>query len=305
MSRVLMVLLLFCLGTPCYAERVFTEVSGSRDSDEASSLGVLTGYRHAFGDRGKTEIEFAAGRRSYAEPGERESFNAGRLQLYSAPGRDWRMQLRCEFLEGDDWSPILPAAFFSGRPHDDWYLEFSAERDPVDSVSALRRHIRLDSYVASADYRINDRLTLVGAYIAQHFSDDNRKRGGIGRIIFSPAQLPGFSLQVKARYLRADQDSPDYFSPRTLGEGFLLFSYATPFADDNWVIKLLAGPGVQRIEPFNDAATNKTGYHGELFLHGWFNEHVQLVSRLGCTSARDTQDAYRYCFGKMQLGYAW
>lgn len=305
MNRFLMLLIVLSLSTPCYAERVFTEVRGSRDSDEASSLFFFAGYRQPLTDSGDTEFEIAAGQRSYSEPGERERFDAGRLQLQSSLGRGSHMQLRCEFLAGDDWSPTLPAASFSSRLNDNWYLELSAEREPVDSVSAIRSHTRVDSYVASADYRIDERWTVVGAYIDQRFSDDNRKRGGVGRVIFSPEKYPEFNIQLKGRLLQADQDSPDYFSPRMLNEAFLLLGYGTPFADDNWVIKLLAGPGVQHIEPFEEASRTKTGYHGELSLHGWFDDHVQLISRLGCTSATGTQDAYSYCFGNMHLGYAW
>ena len=307
MIRALLLLLLLMLSfrSPSYADRIFTEVDGSRDSDDASSLGVYSGYRHSFRGLGRAEIEFSGGRRTYAEPGERERFNVGRLKLDSRPNRNWRMQLGCEFLNGDDWSPTLPVAFVSNRLNDDWYVEFSAERTVVDSVSAVRRHTSVDSYVASADYRVNDRLTLAGAYVSQYFSDGNRKRGGIGRIIFSPEQLPGANLQIKGRSLRSERDSADYFSPQALTEGFLLFGYATPFADDNWVVKLLAGPGVQRIESFNAESRNKSGYHGEISLRGWFNDHIQLVSRIGCTSANDTQDAYSYCFGKMNLAYAW
>ncbi|MDT8419774.1 MAG: hypothetical protein RQ754_05030 [Desulfuromonadales bacterium] len=305
MIRFLMLLLVLGISSPSYAERIFTEVSGSSDSDDARSLGVFAGYRDSFSGPGRTEVEFAGGQRTYSEPGERETFNVGRLRLDSRPGRNWRMQLGCEFLNGEDWSPALPAAFLSSQLNEDWYFELSAERTLVDSVSAVRRHISVDSYVASADYRLNDRLTLAGAYIAQYFSDDNRKRGGIGRVIYSPEQLPGVNLQIKGRVLRSEQDSPDYFSPQTLVDGFLLFGYAKAFADDNWVVKLLAGPGAQRVEPFNDGARNKSGYHGELSLQGWFNDHIQLVSRLGCTSADDTQEAYSYCFGRMRLEYAW
>ncbi|HKJ04496.1 MAG TPA: hypothetical protein VJ974_02780 [Geopsychrobacteraceae bacterium] len=304
MSRITMVMILLCLSVPSYAERFFTEVSGSRDSDDASSLMLFTGYRQALDGPG-VELEFAGGQRIYTEAGEREKFDSGRLLLLSTPGRNWNTILRIEFLGGDDWSPTLPAAFFSNQFNKNWYAEVSAEREPVDSVSAIRNHIRVDSYVASADYRLNNKVTLVGALISQHFSDDNQKRGGIGRIIISPAQLPGFHLQLKGRSLQADQDSPDYFSPRNLSEGLLLFGYAKAFLNDNWVIKLLGGPGLQRVEPFDDEANNKAVYQAEIHMRGWFNDHVQLTSRLGCTSANDTREAYSYCFGKMHLGYAW
>lgn len=306
MIRGIVLLLLLLFSTPCYSARIFTEINGTLDSEDADSLEIVAGYRQTLSSLANLNFELAGGSLAYSEPGEEERFSVGKLGLSSSPDNDWQLQLHCRFLDGDSWSPVLPAAMIIGRPHRDWYIELSADRDPVDSISAIRKHIYVDSYVASVDYRINDRWTVVGAPIVQHFSDNNQRHGVIGRIINTPQKWPNFTLQLKGRFLQLSQDSPDYFSPERLSEGFLLFGYATPFADDNWVIKLLGGPGIQRIEPFNSqTAQNKPIYHGEITLRGWFNDHLQLVSRLGCTLADGAQETYNYCFGNMHLGYAW
>jgi len=301
----ILILALLLIASPCFADRLFTEVTGSRDSDDATWIEALAGYGKLFDSLGGTELELAGGINRYAENGDDESFDTARLRLLTPAENKWRLIVSCRLLDGDDWSPTLPAATYTNKLGNKWYVELSAERSLVDSLSAIRNHIDVDSYVASADYRVNDSWTLVGAFIDQEFGDDNRKVGGIARVIYSLQRWPGLNLQLKGRLLNADEDSPHYFSPETLLEGFLLLGYATPFADDNWVIKLLAGPGVQRIEPFSGETKTKDAYLGEVQLRGWFNDNTQLVSRIGCTSAQETSAAYSYCYGKMELGYVW
>ncbi|MBE0501684.1 MAG: hypothetical protein IBX47_09600 [Desulfuromonadales bacterium] len=305
MIRISFFLLMVTLSSPCYGARIFSEVNGTRDSDNASTLELLAGYRQTLVTVGNSEFEMAGGDRTYFEPGERERFSVGRLELRSDQNRSWQLKVRTDFLHGDNWSPLLPAAFFSSQPNDSWSVELSVEREVVDSVSAIQQRLHLDSYALSADYRINSSWTVVGAAIYQRFSDGNNKQGGIGRIIYSLQQLPNFNLQLKGRLIQSDRDSIDYFSPRTLREGFLLLGYAAPFADDNWVIKLLGGPGIQKIDPFFEESQTKVAFLGELALHGWFNDSWQLVAKLGCTSANETRDAYQYWFTTMHLGYVW
>ncbi len=208
-----LLLLLITLSSPCYAGRIFSEVNRTYDSDNASSFELIAGYRQTPESFKNSEFEMAGGERTYIEPGERERFSVGRLQLSSDPNQSWKMKVGTDFLNGNRWSPILPSAVFNSQLNDSWYVELSAGRQVVDSVSAIQHRLHLDSYVSSADYRVNNSWTVVGAVIYQRFSDGNRKQGGIGRIIFSPQQLPNFNLQLRGRLVQADQDSPDYFSP--------------------------------------------------------------------------------------------
>lgn len=302
---IIVVLVFVVFSGPARSQRLFTEMTGSRDSDDETYFRLLAGYRRTIVPEGKSELEIAGGVRSYSGHGETRDFDVARLGWSSRTERGLKLRLNWEFLRGKDWEPHLPSTFLSYRVNPKWYFEFSASRDVVDSVRAVNNRISFDSYVASADYRVSDRWTLVGAWIDQRFSEDNRKHGGLGRIIFSPEEWTGFHVELKGRYIAADQDSPYYFSPETLQEEFLLFGYATPFADDDWVVKVIGGPGIQHINPFTGPSRDKDAYFAEVSLRGWFRERIQLESRLGCTSANETTEAYRYCFGKLHLGYAW
>ena len=46
-------------------------------------------------------------------------------------------------------------------------------------------------------------------------------------------------MQLKGRNLEARQESATYFSPERLQEYLLLVGITTPFADDQWLLRLI------------------------------------------------------------------
>mgnify|MGYP001408552893 CR=1 FL=1 len=309
---------LLLVSLTAHADRVYLEGHATTDSDDAGHYRLFGGYRMEIPELGKLELDGAAGTRHYREEitdsaapsgnrttTERESFEAARLKLHGEATRSWRYSMRLEQLLGDDWDVLLGAATVAARPHADWYLELFAERELVDTVRAIRRHIRVDTYGLSLDYQLHPSWLLVGGLFEQDFSDGNRRLGTVERLIYSPQKIEWLHIQLKGKQLNADRDSDTYFSPERLQEYFLLIGAATPFADDNWVIRLLGGPGVQIIEPFASEREEKEAYLAELKLRGWFTDNITLESRLGCSSAVASTDSYSYCYGHLHLGYAW
>jgi len=324
-ARVSIVLLLLLgLASPLWADRAYLETGLTRDGDESGHERILAGYRHRGGEALRWELDLAGGTRGYwedlptlvAAPGpgggtvtrtvtERERFSVARAALRGKTPEVWSFDLRLEQLQGDDWDPLLGAATVSARPHRDWYFELFSERELVDTVRAIRQEVEVDTYGLSADYTLNPSLVLVGALLGQDFSDGNRRRGGIVRLIFYPEAPEWLHFQLKGRILDASRPSDTYFSPERLQEYFLLAGIAAPFADDDWIFRLLAGPGVQIIEPFDAAREEKEAYLAELQLRGWFNDHLTLESHAGCSTAITSADTYAYCFANLHLGYAW
>ena len=306
MKRIIIfsLLLVTDIAAPVFADRIFIDISGSHDSDQASLLQILGGYQQEIDVMASSKLNLSWGERRYHETGASRDFSAVWLQWLSPDRKDWHLKLQTYFLNGDRWSPTLPGAFYTHQLKH-WYLEVSAERDVVDSISAIDNRTTVDSYTASADYKISDRWTVVGAGITQHFSDDNNKNGGVGRIIYTPQRRPAFNFQLKGRILQADRESPDYFSPKIQKDLFFLVGYSRTFADDNWGIKLLGGPGVQAIDPFFSDSYSKNAFLGEINLRGWMAQKVHLSTRLGCTTATATRDTYRYCYGNWKLAYVW
>ncbi len=319
-----LIVLLLVLAAPAQADRVYLESGVTRDGDVSGHERVMAGYRYRAGDALHWELDLAGGTRGYWEdlpvlvsapgPGggsvlrevtEKERFDVARAALRCKTPKVWSFDARLEQLQGDDWDPLLGAANVSARPHPDWYLELFEERELVDTVRAIRERVKVDTYGLSADYSLTPSLVLVGALLAQDFSDGNRREGGIVRLVYYPEKPEWLHLQLKGRILDASRPSDTYFSPERLQEYFLLAGIATPFADDDWIVRLLAGPGLQIIEPFDAAKEEKEAYLAELQLRGWFTDHLTLESNAGCSTAITSSDTYAYCFANLHFGYAW
>jgi len=302
---------LLTLSLAAYADRVYLEGGFTRDGDEGEHYRLFSGYRYASQTPTNWELDVAGGTRHYREdlPGggstASEAFSAARIGLKASPSRLVNTDLRLELLDGSGWNPLLAAGRLTATPNRDWYLEISAERELVDTVRAIRQQVTVDTYTASADYALTPSLTLVGALLHQDFSDGNRRLGEVARIIYTPESLPWLSLQIKGRNLDGRQPSATYFSPERLQEYLLLVGITTPFADDQWLLRLIAGPGVQIVDPFDAPREEKEAYLAELQLRGWVSEHLTLEGHTGCSTAVTSGDSYAYCFGQLHLGYAW
>jgi len=318
MFRPFIILLLLFMTCPAYADRVYLEGAASRDSDDGGHYQLMSGYRYRIDKAYQWEFDVAAGTRSYTEEiqydtsaptpqasTEKERFKSARIALRGTTPKIWRYNLQLEQLMSDEWDLLVGSASLSARPNKTWYFEAFGERELVDTVSAIREKNHFLSYGFSVDYQVIQSLALVGAVLRQDFSDGNQRDGYIGRIIYYPKAFEWLNLQLKGRLLNADKDSDNYFSPERLQEYFLLFGIATPFADNDWVIRILAGPGTQIVEPFESEREEKDAYLAELRLRGWFSDNLTLESTAGCSSALTNTDTYSYCYGKLHLGYAW
>ncbi|PLX86003.1 MAG: hypothetical protein C0617_02360 [Desulfuromonas sp.] len=301
LSMVLLItLVLFAQGAHA-GNRVTGGVEFSSDSDDADQYGVYLGYSHRFDDSAyKPEWGFRGGVLTLNDVSGSERFKVLELNHRSDLSENIHLDLKGKLYQGDDWSPALYAANLVYGPTRKWYAEVFAERGIVDSVTSARLEYTVDTYGVSADYNITDEFTVVGALFTQDFSDGNDRLGRVGRIVYTPRNHDWFNVQLKGRVLESDFNGIGYFSPDRLEEYFLLFGAAKAFGGDNWVIRGLAGPGIQVIDD-----ENKEAYWAEARLKGWFTPEFGLDTRFGCTTAQATSESYRYCFGHANLIYAW
>lgn len=318
MSRLVVALLLLMLAVPALADRVYLESGITRDGDESGHQRVTAGYRLRSGELHQWELDLGGGTRDYWEkiainPGnpnsgetrEKEAFSVARAVLRGAAPETWRYDLRLEQLLSSDWDVAVGGATLSAKPNKTWYLELFAEREIVDTVRAIREHVTVSTYGVSADYHLTPSLVLVAALLQQDFSDSNLRTGGTARLIYYPETPEWLHLQLKGRILDADKPSDLYFSPERMQEYYLLAGIATPFAGDDWVIRLLGGPGIQLIEPFGEPREEKNAYQVEVKLRGWFTDNLTLEGDAGCSTSITSTDTYAYCFANLHLGYAW
>ena len=307
MRRVLLAMLLLAASSPpCQAGNLlFTEGRYTHDSDQAEQYLLVVGAGQVFDSGAWSKIELGGGLRRFTDNQGGETFNLYRLRLESAKRGGWQARLRLDWQQSQEWSPLTYAAAVSGQTGERWYLEFSAERDLVDTVTAIRQEIVVDSYSLSADYRLTNSFTIVGAPLVQRFTDGNNRWGGVVRLVYSPPRYENLSLEVKGRLLKSDVDGHGYFSPATLQEYFLIVGLAMPFGNDNWVARLRLGPGLQVVEPHVGEGETKDAYLGELKLRGWFTQSLGLEAVAGCSSALQASGSYDYCYGDARLTYHW
>lgn len=278
-------------------------VEFSRDSDDAEKVGYYTGYDHSF--FGGSRAGFRVGFQELSDNVGAERFKVLELTHSLGPADPTSLSLRLRMLKGDDWSPLLASGNVTLKPGPRWYLEISGEREIVDTVSAVRLHYLLDSYGFSADYAVSEEITLVGALFDQDISDGNKRFGGIGRIVYTPQSHDWLNLQVKTRLLKSDMDGIGYFSPETLTELFFLFGAARTFAGDNWVVRVLTGPGVQWIDEHGGGKEKKPAFLMEVKLKGWFSQEFGLDGRIGYTTAQADNGSDRYLYGHVNLRHTW
>jgi hypothetical protein len=306
MNRVLITLLLAAFMIMPGPATAFAELTGgiefSDDSDDARQYGIYAGYRHTFEEPG-SGIGFRAGQLTIKDPGGSERFRVLEVRHQSRPMERTRLDLKGGWLKGEDWSPLLYSLNVANSPGDRWNLEVHGERGIVDSLPSVRLEYLIDTYGFSVDYAATDELTLVGALFRQDVTDGNERLGRVGRIIYTPGTKEWLNLQVKARIVGSDFDGIGYFSPATQSEYYLLVGAARPFAGDNWVIKGLAGPGLQRIEDHGGGVEKKAANHAEVTLRGWFTQQFGLKMGFGCTTAQETGSGSKYCHGDVLFTY--
>lgn len=308
MKHLLVGALSFLVASAARAEtgRVFAETQQSGDSDGARQHTYYTGYRTPAQGPGADLLnwEIAAGTRLLSAPAGTESFAALRTTLKGKRnGIQGELRLNPLFSEG--WTPFLGAALLSSDSGA-WHLEASAERELVDTVTAVRARNLLHTYSVSADRLLNREFTLTGLLLKQNFDDGNDRIGGLLRLAYSPESLEGFSTQLRARRVDGDFRGVGYFSPLRLEEYTLVVRYSRPVWRQRLRLTGQVSGGAQRVD---NTDTNPI-YSAELRLRGFLTEHVGLESQLGMANtggldAGAGSSGYRYNYGNLSLIYAW
>ncbi|MDI3260918.1 MAG: hypothetical protein QJR02_14620 [Sinobacteraceae bacterium] len=300
--RLLPLLCLAC-GLPALAaDRIVADGAFSADSDGLRERSADLGYVHPLPSLGRqASLGVRAGYWLLADNSDRIEFGTLKLDGQGRSGAlDWRA--RVQQFASNGWSPSAGGFGFDYHAGSRWTVSTSGDFDLVDTVVAARRHTRFNTWVLSTDYAATPELTLVGGVIGQWFSDGNHRLGGLAHVVYSPTALPGFTAQLRVRRIDSEFRGLGYFSPDRLEEALALLQYGHAVFGDRFVLTLVGGGGAQRVDGRDTAAL----YQGELRGRGWFNDHLGLEGRLGCTNTgginvQAASGGYRYCYGNLTL----
>ncbi len=268
--------------------RYFTGVMAQTDAAPRHRFGAGVGYHHIRDDAGVSRFRLA------------------RFDHEYHPGPDTALISSVSPLRGDDWSPVMGDVRLTHRFSPIVYGELSAERNYVDTVTAIDNEWDLKSYSASVDVGPLNHWTLVGAYTFQDIGDDNERNIYVGRVIHDFPWWSPLMVEGRSRILRSQFNATGYFSPPKLDEHLLAATYRRPVLDDRWYVSARLGTGIQRV---NDGSSENL-FEMEVSFRGWFTDHWGLETGASCRNtveffARGAGDGYRYCQATAAIMRSW
>lgn len=287
------------------ADRLVLETAATEDSDGLRQHSLYAGAVKALPAQGeRAAVGLRAGYWQLEGGGDRVDFTALRLDYRRDLGFV-DLDLGLHQLFGHVGSPTLGRVSASA-PFAPLTLAAGVERELVDTVMAARAGTLVDTWHASLDHAATPEWTLVGAAVLQEFSDGNRRKGGVARLVYSPEAIAGFNAELRLRRLDGDRRAIGYFSPGRFEEGMLLLQYGHALPGERFVLTGRAGGGQQRI----DGSATHAVFLAELRARGWYGATLGLEGRVGCTNTGELTVAaagsgYRYCYGNLTLLRPW
>ena len=268
--------------------RYFTGLMASPRATPRQRFGVGVGYH---------KLEDRAGE---------DDFRLARFDHEYEPGENTGLHSSLSVLDGAQWSPVLGGTRLTHRFSPKVYGEVSAERDYVDTVTAIENRWDLKSYSASLDYGPLGDWTLVGGYTFQDIGDGNDRDIYVARVIHDFPWWSPLVVEGRSRALRSDFNARGYFSPLELDEHLLQATFRRPVLDGDWFVSARLGAGVQRI----NSGDTENLFDMEVEWRGWFNDHWGLEANASCRNtveffARGAGEGYRYCQAHAAIMRSW
>lgn len=183
-------------------------------------------------------------------------------------------------------------------------LEVFANRDVVETRTALDRGLHFNFVGASVDVPVNPHVTLVGLAGQQAFSDDNQRRHLRGRVIWQPSLDLGLTLQLRYRWF--DNSKLDvgraYFNPERYQEGMLAVGWRQRMGD--WRHGVTAGLGTQQIAAERSTPTQLLEVSSETQVERYaLRLRAGYTRAAGAAATNDPDYWYRYLMGELVLPF--
>lgn len=295
------------IGMAASNHRLTVESNLSRDSDDARHKASYLKYRHYLPDS-KSNFYWGVGlgNRSIDDNNGHHKFDAATAEIRLPLSSLVTYRLSGSKLQSKEWSPWTADTALIIQPNDRSYTELFAERDIVDTITAISRKNRVATYGISSDYRFTDEFTLVGAAFRQTFDDGNVRDGRVVRLLFEISRYDWIIAELRRKQLEADFNGIGYFSPETQREDLALITLRNTFFSNNMVASLQFGGGKQTI----NGDIRQALYLVESKFRGWLSQSIGYDNTLGCKNTGDisfgaSNDDYRYCYAKLSLHYNW
>ena len=222
-----------------YYQSMDSEGFGSR----RISVEALTTYQHLDGRTGVRYIDHQFSQNGWQQSGQQLRWVARHTDRKSMDG--WNAELG--WLQQSTHALLTLDTNYRHTLAGGAALEVFANRDVVETRTALAQGLHFTFAGAAVDLPINPHLTVIGLAGAQAFSDDNQRRHLRGRLIWPPSLDLGVTLQLRYRWFDNSRlnVSQSYFNPEQYQEG--MFAVGWRQRTGNWRHAFTAGVGSQQI----------------------------------------------------------
>lgn len=261
----------------------------------------MANYAHLENRTGVRYVDYTFSQNGWQRGGEQLRFVANRIDRRTADG--WNFEAGV-FRQASHELGTLDASYRKTLPSGT-ALEAFASRDFVETRNALDNGVHFNFAGASADLPLTQKLTMVGMFGLQSFSDNNDRRHARARLIYQP--LPDLGLTLQARYRYYDNSRTGgvnyYFNPERYQEGMLALGLRQRIG--HWRTALTAGIGQQQITNDSWSETRLLEASAEKQAAGYAFRLRAGYSRAAsaATASNDPAYSYRYAIGELMVPF--
>ena len=304
--RALRCLLAACVSAPALADNTaagagyFLSGDSERFVSHRASIDGVVGYQDLENRTGVRYTDINFSQNGWSRRGEQLRFVASRIDRKTYDG--WRIDTGV--LRQSTHQLLTIDASYRKSLASGPAVEFFANRDLVETKTALDQGTYFNFAGASVDVPLNPQTTLVGLAGYQAFSDDNHRRHLRARAIWQPSLDLGLTLQLRYRWYDNSLTNVGgaYFNPSRYQEGLFVVGWRQRIGE--WRTALTAGAGRQQIASDTSTLSQLLEASAEKQV-GRYAVRVRAgYSRAAAaTATMDPDYWYRYAVGELVIPF--
>ncbi len=298
MRKLMMILLFITISLLCSGQRVETRMTGFKDTDNSSVYTYDIGYFH------KINKKLTIG----SKVGTYNNIQTQNLLLKYVEANAYVVNLFDSIFSADvnlnyvfdKYDMFRYDLLFNIKPNKFIYIEIFNSKDFIGTTkSILEKEVIYNNGVSTDFNFLKGKLTFVGAYTNQYFTDNNSRGIKVFKIIGMPTKKLGLVASSKISDL--DFYSPDYFSPIDYdiysGGMFYTFNIKNKF-----ILKPKIHYGIQYINK-----TQSNYFSFDIKFKGWYNDRYGVDLNIGYSNSKDNfvsyDNNYSYWIIDLKLKY--
>lgn len=293
-----MIMSLIIISLLCSGQRIETRMTGFKDTDNSSVYTYDIGYFY------KMNKKLTIG----SKIGTYNNIQTQNLLLKYVEANAYVVNLFDSIVDADininyvfgKSNMFRYDLLFNIKPNKFIYIEIFNSKDFIGTTKSILEKDVIYNNGISTDFNfLKERLTFIGAYTNQYFTDNNSRGIKVFKIIGMPTKKLGLMLSSKISDL--DFYSPNYFSPLDydIYSGGVFYTFNIK---DNFIFKPRINYGVQYI---NEKQSNYFSF--DIKFKGWYKDRCGVDLNVGYSNSKDDfvsyDNKYSYWLFDLKLKY--